>query len=400
MSYFAPYIDSSGLHVPTYSDIQTQLIESFKSIYGQDCYLENDSADYQWISIVANKIYDVIQALQLEYTNRSVATGVGVALDGLVKNNGLTRKSASYSTCVVKITGVYGTIIPEGVVQDLSGYYWDLEEDVEIPISGEVSVSCICQTIGAITALPASIVSIASPQRGWTSVTNEVSAVVGLPVETDSELRARQALSTSYSSHTTLAAAYAGIAAVENVTRYNIHENQDSEIDEFLCPGHSITCVVEGGTDLAVATAIYLNRGIGCLTYNGGGSSAVDQVVVDADTLEEFTVGFSRPSSVPIYVTATVTPFTGYTTSITDQIKEAIVGYLNSLQIGQTVTVSGIIAAIMVVTPDIIEPLFSVQVCIGKVASPTNTDDIEMAFYEVAEGIDSDSPEYIEVEVV
>lgn len=400
MSYFTPYVDSTGFHAPLYSDILTYLTDSFKSIYGQDCYLGNDSADYQWISIIADKIYDVVQALQQDYNNRSVSTAVGVALDGLVKNNGLTRKAATYSTCEVTITGVYGTVITNGVVQDVSGYYWDLESPITIPLSGTTTATATCRTIGAISAVAGAISSIVSIQRGWTSVTNSSAATTGLPVETDAELRSRQALSTSYSSHTTLAATYAGIAAVTNVTRYNIHENQTAIHDGFA-PGHSITCVVEGGTDADVAMAIYLNRGIGCLTYNGGGGpTAVDEVVTDPDTEEEFTVGFLRPDTIPIYVHSEVTAFAGYTTSITDQILDAIAGYLNSLQIGQTVTVSGIIAAIMAVTPDITNPLFSVQVTIGKTPSPLDTDDISMAFYEVAEGISGTSPEYISVEVL
>lgn len=399
MSYFAPYVDSTGFHMPTYADILESLLNSFKSIYGQDCYLGNDAADYQWISVVADKVYDVCLALQQDYNNRSVTTSVGVALDGLVKNNGLERKSASYSTCTITITGVYGTVITDGVVQDLSGYYWDLDEEVTIPISGTVDTTCTCQTVGAIAALPDSIVSITTPQKGWTSVTNSGAATLGLPVETDAELRSRQALSTSYSSHTTIAATVAGIAATENVTRYNVHENQDSEPDGFGCPGHSITCVVEGGSDQDVAMAIYLNRGIGCTTYDGGGAEAVNETVVDPDTEEEFIVNFCRPTSVPIYVDAVVTPFTGYTDAITEQIEDAIVGYLNSLQIGQDLTIGGLYAAVMAVTPDITEPLFSVQITMGKTPSPLDTDDISIAYNEVTEGIAGTSPLYIDVTV-
>ena len=57
-SYFAPYIDSNGFHRPTYSQILDNLISNYKSIYGQDVYLGNDSADYQWISIVAYRLND------------------------------------------------------------------------------------------------------------------------------------------------------------------------------------------------------------------------------------------------------------------------------------------------------------------------------------------------------
>ena len=39
MSYFAPYVDGSGLHMPTYQDILDDMIASMKKIYGSDIYL-------------------------------------------------------------------------------------------------------------------------------------------------------------------------------------------------------------------------------------------------------------------------------------------------------------------------------------------------------------------------
>jgi len=381
MSYFAPYVDSTGFHMPTYSDILEYLLDSFKSIYGQDCYLGNDSADYQYISIFAKSLYDTCLALQQDYNNRAVTSAVGVALDGLVKSNGITRKSASYSTCVVKLTGVVGTVITDGVVQDISGYYWDIPGDYTIPIGGEINATAICRTIGDISALPASISIITSTQKGWTAVTNEVSAVEGLPVETDASLRSRQALSTSLASHTTIAATEAAIAAVENVTRYNVHENYTDSTDEFSCPEHSITCVVEGGTDDDVAMAIYLNRGIGCYI---NGTTVVS--VTDPDTEQTLDVRFSRPEAIDIYVDVEVTAFTGYTSSITDEIEEAILDYLNSLQIGQDLTISALYAAVMEVTPDITSPLFSVSITAGLTPSPTDTDDITIAYNQVTQG--------------
>ena len=52
MAYFKPYVDSKGLHIPSYQDILNDMIASMKQIYGDDIYLENDSADYQLLSIL------------------------------------------------------------------------------------------------------------------------------------------------------------------------------------------------------------------------------------------------------------------------------------------------------------------------------------------------------------
>lgn len=43
LSYFKPYIDETGIHIPRYTDIVEDLVEHAKSIFGADMYLENDS---------------------------------------------------------------------------------------------------------------------------------------------------------------------------------------------------------------------------------------------------------------------------------------------------------------------------------------------------------------------
>ena len=58
MAYFPPYIDETGMHIPTYSDIRDDLISSMKEIFGNDIYIDEDSQDYQQISIFAKKIFD------------------------------------------------------------------------------------------------------------------------------------------------------------------------------------------------------------------------------------------------------------------------------------------------------------------------------------------------------
>ncbi len=109
--YQAPYIDEAGLHISSYNDIRDSLLEEMRAIYGNDIYLDNDSQDYQMISAFALMAYDVQQALLLAYNNISPATATGTGLDRVVALNGIRRANASYSTCLVKLTGTAGTTI-------------------------------------------------------------------------------------------------------------------------------------------------------------------------------------------------------------------------------------------------------------------------------------------------
>jgi uncharacterized phage protein gp47/JayE len=383
VAYFVPYIDDSGLHIPTYADIRDALVEDARSIFGTDIYLDNDSADYQYIAVIALKIHDALSALELAYNNRGPASAIGSGLDGVVRLNGISRAAASYSTCQVKVTGDSGTLITGGVVRDQAGYLWDLPAAVTIPIAGHITVSAVCQTIGAIGALIGIINEINTPTKGWISVTNEAAAVPGNPVETDAELRARQTLSVALPSQTLLEGTTAAILTVANVTRAIVYENDTSEVsvpDGF--PPHSITPVVEGGTDADIAQQIYEHKGI------GGYINGTTVVVINDLYGQPNYIRFYRPTYVPIFATVTLTTLASWSPAMTAQIKQAIADYLNSLKIGDDVTISALWGAVLCnVMPDLRNPAFSITgIEAGILVGSQGTTDIVLAFNEAAQG--------------
>ena len=221
------------------------------------------------------------------------------------------------------------------------------------------------------------------PAAGWTGVSNAASAVVGQPVESDAQLRARQAISVALPSHTLLAGTQAAIAALAGVTRYNILENPTNSTDSYGNPAHSVTCIVEGGVNASVAQAIYNNRGIGCFT---NGTTSV--TVTDSFTGATMAIAFSRPTYVPLYVSLSVHALAGFTTATQTAIQAALVSYLNSLQIGQTVVLSELYGAALSVRPNPDAPMFSIRsLTLGTSASPTGTADVAINFNQVAQGL-------------
>lgn len=378
MAYTAPYIDDSGLHIPSYVDIRDDLIESFKSIYGQDIYLDNDSQDYQMISVFALKTYDTMQLLQIIYNNRSPKTAVGTALDSIVKLNGIARKAASYSTCVLTLTGDIGTVIQAGVAADMAGYQWDLPVNTTVTAS-PMQVTAQCETIGAIEAPIGTITSIATPQKGWISVTNAVSAVPGSPVETDEALRSRQSLSVAIPSQNVLDSTIAGVASLEGVKRYKIYDNDTSVTDENGIPSHSIAAVVEGGLDADIAEQLYLRKGPGCGTY---GDVILDYTNGDGLITK---IRFFRPVYVSCDVTVHIKTAAGYTTAVRDKIEANIKAYINALDIGNDVGVTGILTAIVSSIANAAQPEFSLtSVAVGKTGGTMGTSDVDIAFKEIA----------------
>lgn len=383
MTYYKPYVDSKGLHIPTYNDILEKLVASMKQIYGDDIYLDNSSPDYQLLSIFALVQADTMQTMAYAYNARSPETAIGASLDSVVKLNGIKRKAASQSTCQVKITGTPFTQILNGAVKDRAGLIWDLPSNVVIDSSGVTYTVVTCRKAGAVSALAGDITQIETPTYGWISVENEVAAVLGNAEETDAQLRERQTISTANPSQTMLAGTKGAIAALKNVSRYAVYEN-DTNVESVTennphgLPAHSVTCVVEGGTDEDVAEAIFLHKGIGCYTHG--------DVVVEYTDQNDYInrIRFFRPDYKDVFVKVVIKKYTGYISSMTTKVREAVYEYLAALTIGSDVSASVLSNIIAACNPSLTKPIFGIkELKIGLSKDALAAQDITIGFKEI-----------------
>jgi hypothetical protein len=394
MSYISPYIDQTGIHLPTYQDILDDLISLVKGIYGSDIYLDVDSSDYQFLSIFALKMYDNLMAVQLAYNNRGPSTAIGSGLDGVVKINGIKRQQSTNSTCVVTLTGVVGTTIINGVVQDTAGNNWLLSASVVIPGGGELDVTVTAEDAGAVEATINTINKIITLQAGWLTVNNPTyAATAGDAAELDSELRARQTLSTNIAAITPMGALIAAVSAITGVSRVKGYENDTDTTGEFDLPAHSICVVVEGGDINDVAEAIALKKTIGTGTF---GSETVEVQDYVGNYID---IKFSPVSQVYISVEITINTLSGWMDSIEDMIKDSVTAYINSIPIGDDVFRTKIIAAASLWGLPEAVTFTITQVLLGRPGdSPAvSDDDVVIDFDESAVCHTGESPDYIDI---
>ena len=383
--YCAPYIDETGLHIPTYTDIRDDMIDGAKTIFGDDIYLENDSADYQLISIFAAKTYDTLQACAIAYNSRSPVTAIGSGLDAVVKINGIARKVGTNSTCDVVITGSPYTQIIAGSVADISGVVWNLPNTVVIPPSGNITVTATCSQAGPVAAAIGDINKINTPTYGWTSVTNTVQANVGTLTETDADLRKRQALSVSLPSQSMLSGTRAAIATLDNVTRLAVYENDTDSAtvsvdNPYGLPAHSVTCVVEGGEADDIAEQILYHKGVGC--YTNGTTS----VTVEDSSGYQNTIRFYRPTYDDLEINVTLIPYAGYVSTMETMVQEAIYNYISGLEIAADVSISVLSSVAIGCNPDVNKPNFGVgSITVGDVGGTPAATDYSVDYNEVAQ---------------
>ncbi len=93
MSYFSPYIDDTGIHMPTYEDRLEDLVSSYRSIFGVESELSAAVPDYQLLSVFAKALDDVSALCLQAYNSRNPLYATGASLDLLLPQYGITREA-------------------------------------------------------------------------------------------------------------------------------------------------------------------------------------------------------------------------------------------------------------------------------------------------------------------
>ena len=331
LTTLAPTIDDSGIHAPTYDQILAWLKGKYRSIYGDDVYLENDSLDGQWLGVLALQFSQVNGICIQTYNSFSPKTAGTDALTRNVKINGIKRALPTYSTVDVTLIGSPGTAIKNGSVGDTNNNKWVLPALITIPPSGEITVTAHSEKAGAVFATAGSVTKILTPTRGWSSVSNANTSSMGQDIEYNARLRQRQALSTVNASMSQTEAIRGSLLALDNVTRCKTFENKTNTTDDNGLPPKSVCIVVSGGDGQEIANVMHIKKSMGCAWY---GNTSVTIMNSYGDPCE---VSFYRPDIKNISFHMQITTIESYSADTADSIAENLASYVNELDIGDKI---------------------------------------------------------------
>ncbi|TXH58201.1 MAG: hypothetical protein E6Q97_02835 [Desulfurellales bacterium] len=150
--------------------------------------------------------------------------------------------------------------------------------------------------VGALAFLAGSLTDIATPLAGWSGVTNPRDADLGRAAESYESLHLRRELDLARSAEGSPDALRAAILDLDNVRGCSVLVNRTSATVDGV-PAHGVHVLVRGGDEIEIAQAIYDNGG---LAPAYAGSTAVTITSTEGN---EYTIRFSRPTEIPIYVT-------------------------------------------------------------------------------------------------
>jgi uncharacterized phage protein gp47/JayE len=378
LSTLAPTITPNGISAPSYNDILQSLVASYQIIFGSQIYISADSQDGQWIAILAQAQHESNQAAIAVFQSFAPSYSQGVGLSSLVKINGLLRQLSSKSTSQGDAVGVAGTIITNGVVEDVNGNLWSLPATVTIPIGGSISVTVTAQESGNIVAPSGSINKIASPQYGWQTFTSTINAAPGAPVESDATLRQRQGMSTALPALGIKEAIFAAVGNVSGVSRFTVYENDTGSTNGDGVPAHSLSVVTLGGVSTDIAATIAGRKPPGIQTYGTTSVTVYDSLGLPV------AINYFQLSLIPIFFAITIKALPGYVSTTGNTIIAALVAFINSLAIGEDVYVTQCSAIASLIDLGIGQTFYITTFDLGLTASPSGTSNLTITFNEAA----------------
>lgn len=247
-----------------------------------------------------------------------------------------------------------------------------VSDDLIISHSVEI-VQALAEVDGAFEEAPGNINQLATPVWGWEAVTNPLSSIPGRLRETDDELRERFKNARFDRAINIIEALYSAVINVFGVNNVIIYENDTSVVDDKNLPPHSFLVLVDGGSPLEIGRAIWQNRPTGIQSV---GNTNVD--IVDAFGYTR-NIRFSRPVQVPVYIQIKLTTNNNFPANGEQQIKEALIAYVNQLSIQTGIVYSRLYTPINSVPGHQVDSLL-----IGTDPDNLSTQNIALLFDQVA----------------
>lgn len=308
------YIGINGLVTQSLEEIIQDLKSKYKSIYGQDINLEQNSPDGQWININAQEKNDSLDLMRQCYNSLNPDNAIGKNLDDRCALNGIRRKAYTYSYVYVNVT-VTEDVTLQGLdnniesadgtgytVRDENGNRWILAVTKNFQ-AGTHSLNFRAADLGSVTALPNTINVMETILKGVAGVNNPArNYLTGGRGESDAELRLRRNRAMAAPSQGFDESTESQMLNLPNVTQCKVYDNRSDVVVNGI-PAHGIWVIVEGGTPAEIGRVIYNNLPPGIPMK---GSQQVQVPKINGDIL---TVLYDVPKPVPLYIKAIIKNF-------------------------------------------------------------------------------------------
>lgn len=334
------YITQTGVILPDTAEIRTDVENEFREAFGNDLDVSPETP--QGVLITAETLArDAVVRNNADVSNQiNPNLAGGVFLDAIWKLTGGERVAATPSIIRnVRLGGVPGAIVPAGSIASVGpdGAQFVLLSAVVLDGGTGLGVFQSVE-LGPIAAPSNTLNQIITGVLGWETVSNPQAAEMGRDEESDIASRIRRRQTLALQSITLPEAITSGLRTVEGVRSTAFRENVTNApitIEGVTLGPHSVFACVDGGTDQDVALMLLRKKSIGA-GWNGNTSVPV----TDPYSGQVYTVLFSRPDPVPIFVRITVRGGASYP-DVPNLVRLSILDYAAGRQEGEAGFVVG-----------------------------------------------------------
>lgn len=217
------------------------------------------------------------------------------------------------------------------------------------------------------------ITSIRTSVNGWLGVTNPFIIFESKPIEDDEDYRYRSKLMRNTSSAGKYNSILLALKSVRGVTYENVQENTSPSTTQSGIVNNGIAVTVMGGNEDDIALALFRSVSEGIHTVG-----TISKQVLDINGNPHI-VRFSRPQVRAVQISMSLVIAPDFPSNGIAQIKQALVEYFNSLNVGEDIYYSRLYEPINRIRG------FSVRnLKIGFVGQAMGTDDIILNYNELA----------------
>lgn len=350
-------LDENGLVIKTLTEIEDELKEGYRKIYGDDIDLGSNTSDGQLIGIYAQAARDLRELIREVYNSCNPDFCRGVVQDIRFKINNLTRKSGSFSIIPMTVV-VTGTTTLQGLDADYSDptatAYGATDDsgskfyliDTTTVTAGTYVLPFRAAEMGPINPIVGTITNPIIIKKEVSSLINDSAPTsIGALQGEDEAFALRRERSTETHAQNNVDAIRSKLLELDGVTdaycySHN-YENYPDSIDSDGIPVGYIWPIVEGGANADIADILYANCG-------GAGMKGEVSVQTPTTSGQMFTSKFDRSKGVPLYISFdlqetvkdTEFDFDGIKSYIVENLKYSINEYAETSKVNEVVALS------------------------------------------------------------
>lgn len=369
-------IDENGYTPLNYDDALDTVQGFIRRENGEDTNVSPRSFWGTLARVMAKIAVNVDQNGENVHDSGYIQQSTGVNLDRVGGNYGVMRKQAEPASTTLSFTGTAGYVIPTGTVfMDDRGNEFYSVDDCQLDTNGIGSTTVVSSELGAQYNVGAgAIVNQQSPVEEIDTVTNHDAAEGGQDMETDLDFRSRLLLASNSNESGTINGIYTALMNTQGVTAVkSVYNSSASKPDVYGNLPKTVHYYVQGGVAQDVVNTIFRVGGGGIALYGSKSGTAID------DSGEAHTIYFDRPQETPIFAKVSVKVNDSFDKNEgTDDIKAAIEGYIESLQMGSKVVTNQFFSNIYS-----IDGINYADIAIGTDKSKLSTNNIALTAFEI-----------------